>query len=66
MSLYKINAIQRGRAKDKVIARCLVAVNVKDANPRTLFIKIKKNREMNIIILIFFVFSRIENSLFIE
>lgn len=60
-----MKVIHKGRAKAKVIARCLVAVKVKENNPKVLLNKISINKEMNKMILILLFFSKVENSLFI-
>lgn len=60
-----MKVIHKGKAKAKVIVRCLVAVKVKENRPRVLLNKISINKEMNKIILILLFFSRVENSLFI-
>lgn len=59
----KVN--HNGKAKAKVIARCLVAVNVKENKPKVLLNKISINNEMNKIILILLFLRSVENSLFI-
>lgn len=64
INLYIIKANQSGRAKDKVIAKWLVAVNVKDTNPKVLLQRIKKKSLIKIIMLDFFLFKRTENSFF--
>lgn len=64
-SLYKMKDSHKGRAKAKVIARWLVAVNVKENNPKVLLNKISINSEINKIILILLFLSSVENSLFI-
>lgn len=63
--LYRMKVIHKGRAKAKVIARCLVAVKVKENSPKVLLNKISINKEMNKMILILLFFSKVENSLFI-
>lgn len=63
--LYKMNLTQNGRAKDKVIAKCLVAVKVKDRSPTVLFTRIREKILINNTILIFLFFKSVENSLFI-
>jgi hypothetical protein len=57
---------QKGRAKDKVMARWLVDVKVNENKPKVLLNKISKNKEINKIMFIFLFFKRVENSLFIE
>jgi hypothetical protein len=63
--LYRINLTQRGKAKERVIAKCLVAVKVNDKRPTVLFTIINEKILTNKIILIFLPFRRTENSLFI-
>lgn len=63
--LNMMKLTQKGRAKDKVIARWLVEVNVNENKPKTLLNRISKNSEINKMILIFLFFNRVENSLFI-
>lgn len=60
-----INASHIGSAKERVTARCLVAVNVNEKSPSTLFDRIRIKRLINIIMLIFFDFRRTANSTFI-
>lgn len=64
--LYEMKANQKGKANERVIARCLVAVKVNDANPTVLLNRIKINKDENIIIFIFLLFNNVENSLFID
>lgn len=61
-----INPNHKGRAKDKVIAKWLVAVKVKEAKPKALLKRINVNNLINIIMLIFLVLRRAENSPAIE
>lgn len=63
--LYKINLTHKGKAKESVIAKCLVAVKVKDKRPTVLFTRINEKILTNKIILIFLFLRRIANSLFI-
>lgn len=60
-----IKLSHKGRAKVKVIARWLVAVNVNERRPNVLLKIIIKNREMNSKIFIFFLLRRIINSFII-
>lgn len=60
-----INLNQKGKANARVIARWLVEVNVYENRPSVLLNRIKRNREMNKMILIFFVFNNVLNSVFI-
>jgi anthranilate phosphoribosyltransferase len=48
MILKIMNPNHRGKASDKVIARCLVAVKEKETNPKVLLKIIKAKREMKI------------------
>jgi hypothetical protein len=66
VTLNKINLSHNGRAIDKVIARCLVAVNVNGIRPSVLLIKIAVNSEIKIMVLIFLFLRSVANSLFIE
>lgn len=43
-----INLIHKGRAKVNVSVKCLVLVKIYGNNPRKLFIKIKRNRDVRI------------------
>jgi len=52
-----------GRARDKVTARCLVAVNVYDESPRALLMAIRLKMDVNIMIAGLFFCKMIENSL---
>lgn len=45
---YKINANQRGKARAKVMAKWLEAVNTYGASPKKLLNRINKNREIKI------------------
>lgn len=60
--LYEIKPNQKGRAKAKVTARCLVAVNVNEIRPTVLLNKIIKNNEEKIRTLLFLFLSNVENS----
>jgi hypothetical protein len=60
-----MKVIHKGKAKAKVMVRCLVAVKVKENKPKVLLNKISINKEMNKMILILLFFSKVENSLFI-
>lgn len=60
-----INLIHKGKARERVTARCLVAVKEKDNNPMVLLKIIKIKIEKNKIILIFLDFNSVENSLII-
>lgn len=60
--LYKMKAIHRGRARERVIARWLVAVNVKEINPKVLFERISINKAKNSKIFDFLALRRMENS----
>lgn len=62
--LNKINPNHKGRAKDSVIVRCLVAVKVKDSRPKVLLNKITINNLRKMIIFAFLFFKRMENSFF--
>jgi hypothetical protein len=63
LTILKIrNPNQRGRAKDRVIAKCLVAVNEKEINPKVLLKIIKANRAIKIKMLSLEFFSSTENS----
>lgn len=62
--LYIIKANQKGKARAKVIAKCLVAVKVNDKSPAALLNKSNRKIEMKIKILNLLVFSRVLNSLF--
>lgn len=61
-----INLIQKGRASESVIAKCLVEVKVNENKPSVLLNKITKNNDLKRMMLIFFDLRRVENSLFIE
>lgn len=63
--LNEIKANQKGRAKASVIAKCLVAVNLKEVKPIVLLSKININNEENIKILCLLFFNKTLNSLFI-
>jgi hypothetical protein len=63
--LKVMNANQNGSARDRVMARCLVAVKVNDASPAALLYRISKNNEENKMIFDFFLFKSVLNSLFI-
>lgn len=63
--LKMINLIHKGKARERVTARCLVAVKEKDNNPMVLLKIIKIKIEKNKIILIFLDFNSVENSLII-
>jgi hypothetical protein len=52
----------RGRANDKVMAKCLVAVNEKEINPSVLLKMISEKSLINRIMLVLFLFSSTENS----
>lgn len=58
-----INPNQRGKAKDRVIAKCLVEVKEKEIRPKVLLKIINANSEIKRRIFILFDFKRIENSL---
>lgn len=60
-----MNLNQKGKANERVIAKCLVDVKVKEKSPRVLLKRISKNRDEKIKILIFLFFNRVVNSLFI-
>ena len=66
VSLNMIKASHIGRARERVIVKCLVAVKVNDKRPIVLFNKIRKKRLTNKKILIFLFFSSVSNSLFID
>jgi hypothetical protein len=56
----------KGKARDKVIAKWLVAVKEKEINPSVLLKMIREKRPINKMILILLFFSRTENSFNIE
>jgi hypothetical protein len=57
-----IKPSQNGRAKDRVIAKCLVEVKEYARSPSKLVWAIMKNKEIKSKILILLVFNRTENS----
>lgn len=65
VNLNMIKASHIGRARERVIAKCLVAVKVNDKRPIVLLSKSRKKRLTNKKILIFLFFSSVSNSLFI-
>jgi hypothetical protein len=66
VNLNRINLNQSGRARVRVIAKWLVAVNVKEKSPVTLLIIITIKILMNNKMFDFFVFRRVPNSLIID
>lgn len=65
ISLNRIKASHSGRAIERVIARCLVAVKVNDKRLIVLLIIIMMKSLVNKIMLIFLFFRSVSNSLFI-
>jgi hypothetical protein len=57
-----INPNQKGSASERVMAKCLVDVKEYASSPKVFVCAIKKNKEMNIKILILLFFKRTENS----
>lgn len=64
VNLNNMKAIHRGKASERVIAKCLVAVKVKDKSPIVLLVRITMKSLVNKSILIFLFFSSVSNSLF--
>lgn len=60
-----MNPIHKGRAKAKVIERCLVAVKVNERSPKELLIIIRVNKAVNRRMFLFWDLRRIENSVVI-
>lgn len=60
-----INLNQKGKANERVIAKCLVDVKVNEKRPSVLLKKISINRDEKSKILIFLFFNKVVNSLFI-
>jgi hypothetical protein len=60
-----MNLSQKGKANERVIAKCLVDVKVKENKPNVLLKKISKNNDEKSKVLIFLFFNKVANSLFI-
>lgn len=63
--LNMMNLSQKGKANERVIAKCLVDVKVKENRPKVLLKKINKNKDEKSRIFTFLFFNRVANSLFI-